>query len=167
MCCVSYVSFARCSQYYYDYLHEHPPPHTSMLNSICIHNYILRQQYHISHFATVLVATCFLMYHISHFPYLFTCIMISWSQLTLCIKISVLNVSATVHNAEASLYDQWLLDWLNHFISGSCPATIPMGARHILPPLNKAIWQHHLQDYLYQDLVKFFGKYFKWFLGRM
>ena len=28
-------------------------------------------------------------------------------------------------------------------------------------------YEHHLQDYPYQDLVKFFGKYFKWFLGRM
>ena len=91
--------------------------------------------------------------------------MISWSQLTLCIKISVLNVSTTVHNAEASLYDQWLLDWLNHLISGSCPATIPMGAHHILAPLNKAIWQHHLQDYPYQGLVKFFWKVFQMVFG--
>ena len=42
------------------------------------------------------------------------------------------------HNAEVSLHDQWLLDWLNHLIPGSHPATIPMEAHHIQTPLNKA-----------------------------
>ena len=61
-----------------------------------------------------------------------------------------------VHNAEASLHNQWLPNWLNHLISGSHPGTIPMEACYIQTPLNKAAWQHHLLDYPYQDLVKFF-----------
>ena len=61
-----------------------------------------------------------------------------------------------VHNTEASSYDQWLPDWLNHLISGSRPVTIPMEACHIQTPLNKATWQYHLRDYPYQELVKFF-----------
>ena len=61
-----------------------------------------------------------------------------------------------VHNTEASSYDQWLPTWLDHLISGSYPGTIPTEARHIQRPLNKAAWQHHLRDYLYQDLPKFF-----------
>ena len=60
-----------------------------------------------------------------------------------------------VHNVEASC-DQWLPDWLNHLISGSHSGTIPMESRHTQTRLNKAAWQHHLQDYPYQDLVKFF-----------
>ena len=43
-----------------------------------------------------------------------------------------------VHKAEASLYDQWLPDWLNHLISGSHSSTIPMEARQRQTPLNKA-----------------------------
>ena len=61
-----------------------------------------------------------------------------------------------VHNTEASSYNQWLPTWLDHLISGSHPGTIPMEACHIQTPLNKAAWQHHLRDYLYQDLPKFF-----------
>ena len=57
-----------------------------------------------------------------------------------------------VHNTEASSYDQWLPTWLDHLISGSHPGTIPTEACHIQTPLNKAAWQHYLQDYLYQDL---------------
>ena len=61
-----------------------------------------------------------------------------------------------VHNAKASSYDQWLPNWFDHLISGSHPGAIPMEARHITTPLNKATWQHHLQDYPFQELVKFF-----------
>ena len=52
-----------------------------------------------------------------------------------------------VHNAEASSYDQWLAHWLNHLISGLYPDTISMEACHTQTLLNKAAWQHHLQDY--------------------
>ena len=38
----------------------------------------------------------------------------------------------------------------------STPSTIPVEAYRIQTPLNKAAWQHYLQDYPYRDLVNFF-----------
>ena len=53
-------------------------------------------------------------------------------------------------------YNRWLPDWLGHLNMVSVPSTIPVKAHHILTPLNKAAWQHHLQHHPQQDLVKFF-----------
>ena len=108
---------------------------------------------HISHFAIIL-AHVFLLYHISHFAYWFT--FIHKIMVMACIIYLDLCFEPTeVHNVEA-LCDQWLPDWLNHLISRLYSGTIPMEAHDIQTPLNKAAWQHHLRDYPYQDLVKFF-----------
>ena len=69
-----------------------------------------------------------------------------------------------VHNVETS-YDQWLPDWLNHLISGSHSGTIPVEVHHTQTPLNKGVWQHHLRDYPYQDLVQFSWKTFQIVFG--